>query len=266
MKLWHRREPTPEPHPALTRAAHAGLYDWLCRPPGLLLAEAEQAVFDRIVPDLFGYHVLQIGRMGTTDPMSGSRIHHRILLDIQTPRAGQSVPALHAEADALPFAADSIDVVLLPHVLEFEPRPHDALRESFRVLAPEGHLLLSVFNPSSLLGLSRLSRRHRRRPPWSGQFLILARLRDWLALLGFDVVDTHARFFAPPFRNAAVLGRLLRSERHLARVCPLLAGTHIVLARKRVFTLTRVRERWRPSKRLVTSGLAEPTARGMRLE
>lgn len=231
---------------------------WFRESPGHALAAAEKAVFDTIVPDLFGYHLLQIGGLGAQQPAENSRIHHRVLLDISG--AGNEV-TLRAEADALPFAADSIDVVLLPHVLEFEPRPHDALRETFRVLAAEGHLVLSVFSPTSMLGVWRLMRRHRRRAPWSGQFLTLPRIKDWLALLGFEVIATHARFFAPPFRNASILDRMLAGDRRLAEIVPYLAGSQVLLARKRVFTLTPLRPRWASRKRLVAGGLVEPTAR-----
>lgn len=263
MRLWGNASRACEPDTSRTRAAHAALQQWLSEPPGSLLAEAEAAVFETIVPDLFGYHLVQIGGLGRVDLTTSSRIHHHVTLDVAGAPVEQLRGGLRAEADALPFAADSIDVVLLPHVLEFEPRPHDALRESFRVLAPEGHLLLSVFNPSSALGLSRVFRRHRRRAPWSGQFLTLSRVKDWLALLGFDVVAAHGRFIAPPFRNAGVLRRALAADVRMSRLFPLLTGTNVLLARKRVFTLTPVRRRWAPRKRLVAGGLAEPTVREM---
>ena len=243
---------------ARTRAAHSAMQAWFREPPGSLLAGVEKAVFDRIVPDLFGYHLVQIGGLGELQPAANSRIHHRVRVDLGGNPADAS---LSAEADALPFASDSVDVVLLPHVLEFEPRPHDALRETFRILAAEGHLLVSVFNPTSLMGLWRVMRRHRRRAPWSGQFLTLPRIKDWLALLGFDVISSHARFFSPPFRNASVLGRLLASEERVNDLLPYLAASHVLLARKRVFTMTPLRPRWATRKRMVAGGLVEPTAR-----
>ena len=262
MRLWGRAARENGADTQRTRAAHAAFQQWLSGPSGALVAEAEASVFDGIVPDLFGYHLLQIGGLGAFDPAANSRIHHRMRLDVQGAATDVEGSRLQASADALPFAADSIDVVLLPHVLEFEPRPHDALREAFRVLAPEGHLLVSVFNPTSLLGLWRLMRRHRRRPPWNGQFLTLPRVKDWLALLGFDVVAAHGRcFVAPPFRNAALLRHVPRADGRMARLLPLLAGSNVLLARKRVFTLTPIRQRWAPRKRLVASGLAEPTTR-----
>ncbi len=54
---------------------------------------------------------------------------------------------------------DSIDLVFLPHTLEFSADPHQVLRETERVLIPEGRVIILGFNPLSSLGLWRLFRR-----------------------------------------------------------------------------------------------------------
>ena len=41
----------------------------------------------------------------------------------------------------------------MPHILEFADEPHQVLREVERVLVPEGHLVITGFNPASLWGL-----------------------------------------------------------------------------------------------------------------
>ena len=161
----------------------------------------------------------------------------------------------------MPIASDSVDVVLMPHVLEFESSPHDALRETFRVLVPGGHAVISVFNPLSMMGVWRVFRRHRRRAPWNGQFFTLSRLRDWLVLLGFDIVTTRPCFFAPPLRSASLVTRCLEAEPVCRRLFPYLAGVHVVLARKRVFAITPLRPKWDRPRRLLAGGLVEPTTR-----
>ena len=42
--------------------------------------------------------------------------------------ASPGPPDVLAEPQQLPIVSDSVDVVVLPHVLEFRPPPHDALR------------------------------------------------------------------------------------------------------------------------------------------
>ena len=55
----------------------------------------------------------------------------------------------------LPFSFDVFSTVVLPHVLERHRLPHQVLREAHRVLMPEGHIVLTGFNPRSFLGLQR---------------------------------------------------------------------------------------------------------------
>ena len=183
------------------------------------------------------------------------------LLQVDGESGQAGYPRLVASPDALPVASDSIDVLVLPHILEYAPRVHDALREAERVLLPEGHLLILGFNPWSLFGLWRLVVARRRRAPWKGQFFGLSRLKDWLALLGFDVISTDGYFFRPPLGSEGVMRRLVPLEKAGRRLWPYFAGAYLVVAKKRVTTLTPLRPRWRPHRHLVPVGVTEPSTR-----
>lgn len=61
--------------------------------------------------------------------------------------------ALYAEPLALPFAPQSLDLLVLPHALEASPDPHAVLREAERVLVPEGRVVIIGFNPLSAWGV-----------------------------------------------------------------------------------------------------------------
>ena len=52
----------------------------------------------------------------------------------------------------LPFEAQSVDLLVMPHTLEFTSDPHRLLREAERVLMPEGRLIILGFNSLSLWG------------------------------------------------------------------------------------------------------------------
>ena len=71
----------------------------------------------------------------------------------------QAKPRVICRYDELPFASQSIDLVALPHVLEFTDDPHEVLREVARVLMPEGRLIITGFNPLSLWGMRQGMRR-----------------------------------------------------------------------------------------------------------
>jgi len=239
------------------------LAEWFRGVPGRFVRAEERHQLDQLLPDLFGYHLASIGSVGDDEELLlTSRIPHHIIVDPDV--ADQDRSVVHGRADALPFSEGSIDVVLLLHALELEQDPHQVLREVSRVVVPEGHLVITGFNPWSLWGLWRLFRKRSGKLPWSGRFFSQTRIRDWLALIGFDTVETRCFFFRPPFGGEAIMVRSQFLERLGARWWPLLCGVYVIVARKRVSTLTPIRPRWRSRRHLLGArGVIEPTTRGV---
>ena len=75
------------------------------------------------VGNLFGYHCLQVGDLAGEDLLSASRILGRTIVDIDGGAPHDSYPLVRGAATALPIDSHAVDVVVLPHVLEFEPHP-----------------------------------------------------------------------------------------------------------------------------------------------
>ena len=67
------------------------LQRWFVQPPGSLLAEAEQAALKKSLPNLFGYHILQLGDPISADLLSSSRIAHRIVTSVASDRVAVSL-------------------------------------------------------------------------------------------------------------------------------------------------------------------------------
>lgn len=237
-------------NPASAPRDRLALRDWYASPPGEALAADLSRYLESVVPQLFGYHALRIGDLGPgRDPLEGSRIIHRIQLDLVPPSQ------VLAQPRALPIQADTLDLVVLSHVLEFCADPHAVLREVDRTLVPEGHVIVIGFNPLSFMGLRRLFAWNRGIAPWHGRYYTTLRIKDWLRLLGYDVVDCVRAGFRPPLRQAGLLRRLQVMEKLGARYWPFLGGAYVIVARKRIATLTPVRPRWRPHRR-AAAGLA----------
>ena len=242
--------------------ARRQLRRWYRSALGENLQQIEQGLLNQVLPNLFGYHLLQQGRPMEADLLSTSRIPHRIVMEDVPPLlrlAGEE--SFLGQSDLLPIASDSLDVILLPHTLEYGERPHEILREAERTLIPEGHLLILGFSPWSLFGLRRLFSGWRDHSPWCGHFYSTLRLKDWLALLGFDTVLVRHYFFRPPLQNDGIMRRLSVLERIGERFWPMLGGGYLLVAKKRVATLTPIKPRWRSRRSLVTVGTVEPTAR-----
>jgi SAM-dependent methyltransferase len=145
----------------------------------------------------------------------------------------------------LPLASQSVDMVALPHVLEFHPHPHDVLREVERVLMPEGQVVISGFNTVSLWRARQLFAGRHPDAPWDARFIGLLRLRDWLRVLGFELNGGTFGCYAPPFRQKPWLDRFEFMEKAGARWWPLLGGIYVVRAVKRVHGMRIVTPAWR---------------------
>jgi SAM-dependent methyltransferase len=221
---------------------------WLATPPGRYLLAWEAQRIDAAVVDVFGFHALQLG-LPELDALRANRMPHRWLacdgtdpacFDAEAP-APRAV-ALHCDFDALPFPNQSLDLVVLPHALEFAHDPHQTLREVERVLVPEGRVVILGFNPTSLWGLrQRLGRLRQglggRKPlflPRTGEFIGYWRLRDWLRLLSFEVEGGRFGCYRPPLASLRWLDRFAWVEDTGDRWWPVLGAVYFLIAVKRV--------------------------------
>ena len=252
----------------MTEGAIIQLPQWLRSPIGQVLLEWEQRHLDSAVADLFGFHALQLG-LPQLDALKVNRMPHRWLAvesavdedavaaagavdAAPEPTAAQRAPRVHVvpppalrcHFDALPFAAGTLDLVVLPHALELARDPHLTLREVERVLVPEGRAIIVGFNPASLWGLrQRLGRLRRRLAPRSsgelflphaGEFVGYRRLRDWLRLLSFEVEAGRFGCYVPPVRTSRWLARFAWMDRAGEHWWPVFGALYYIVAVKRV--------------------------------
>jgi SAM-dependent methyltransferase len=217
------------------------LSDWLETPQGQYLLQWEQAKFDLMVADIFGYHAVQIG-LPEHEFLRSNRVPLRFSCD----RAGEV--AVVSSAEALPLASASLDLVLLPHTLEFAEHPHQVLREVERVLVPDGSVIISCFNPLSLWGVRRLIAGRNGAYPWRGQWLTVRRIKDWLALLGFETQSGSFGCYAPPFTRAKWIERWRFMDKAGDRWWPICGGAYILQGVKRVHNMHLITPNWRDKR------------------
>jgi SAM-dependent methyltransferase len=170
------------------------LDDWFETPLGQYVLGKERAYLDDVTPDIFGYHALQLG-LPRADLLGESRIAHRMRIAVE------GDVAVRARGHELPIATASIDLAVLPHALEFASDPHALLREVDRVMMPEGRVVLLGFNPWSLWGIRHSFGLSGTSAPWNGHWVSLLRVKDWLALLGYDVSAGRLVCYAPPIAS-----------------------------------------------------------------
>jgi SAM-dependent methyltransferase len=223
-----------------------GLDAWLETPQGRYVMAWEIARIEGVVADVFGYNALQLG-LPQFDLLEGNRIPLRQKVG-ECNYAGAGRVDVFCDLRQLPFPAASVDLVVLPHVLEFGDDPHQILREVERVLIAEGQLVITGFNPFSLWGLRR------RLPgcpdgfPWNGDYLSPARLKDWLKLLSFELDRGAFGCYAPPFADERWLRRSHFMEAAGDRWWSFAGGVYLLRAVKRVHGMRLILPAWSPRR------------------
>ena len=235
--------------------------EWFDGPLGWRVLREEAALARLALDDVFGFELLQVGAWGPSPHLlEGARAQHTTLL---APELSPGV-TLCAPLQSLPFPSDSIDAIFLPHTLELVEDPYAVLREAERVLCADGCLMICGFNPFSGWGARRLFGQYFRRPafpPQTRRMLSERRLRDWMALLDFEVENVYGYLGPLPITRRPrkmADGSMVQGEYRTRR--PLTAGGYLLKARKRVQTLTLVRPR-RRVRQLVLVPAAEGTSK-----
>ncbi len=228
------------------------MQNWFESDIGQYVLEREQAWFDASSADIFGFNAMQLGQCHV-DFLRANRMPFRFTASIID---GQ----VQARPEELPFDSQCIDLIALPHLLEFSPSPHQLLREVERVLRPEGQLLLAGFNPLSLWGLKNRTGSGQSYP-WNGHFLQLARIKDWLSLLGFELLGGRMICYAPPLDHRGLLRRFRFMEVAGDRWWALGGGVYLLHAVKRVRGMRLIAPRWDEKSWLTKPVLLPPGSR-----
>ena len=234
--------------PAKTNREIIAPENWSELPMGDCLAMEIQHKLDEWCPFMFGYHLIKLGTLSSQLSCAASTIRHQCAIASEGAALG-----IIADVSELPIRSGSVDACLLAHTLDFSKDPHQILREIERVLTPDGWIIISGFNPHSLVGLGRWIPSLRQRQPWHARMFAPARIRDWLELLGFEMVQCELFGFSSFSGNS----RIHWWRENLGRdYVPYLASVYVLAARKRTVPLTLEPQRaWR-RKPIIVPGMA----------
>ncbi len=216
--------------------------EWLDSPLGRRVYTLECKLAGDALSQVFGWQLLQIGVWGRDNRLAdAARTQRKALISSESVEFYSSVGVIRSRLDGLPIASDSIDAVLMPHTLEQVSSPHEVLREVARILLADGQLILFGFRPFSTWGVRNLLAASGL-PPGTERYFSEHRIRDWLQLLGFEVIEARRYLFTLPFGSAEP-----RVQRFLentgSKLWPLFAGAYMLRARKRLYSVTPIRPR-----------------------
>ncbi len=160
--------------------------------------------------------------------------------------SGRPLSALGDEA-ALPFPDAFFDRILVVHGLEGADATRPLLRQLWRVLAPEGRLLLVAPNRTSLWAQLERSPFAIGRPFSRGELDRL--LRGAL----FEPLVWERSLYVPPLRGRSLVRTGMGWERLLRRISPGFFGVHLVEAGKTFYGAAPARiakpvQQWAPAR------------------
>ena len=151
---------------------------WLSEGAGVTLHDTERAICDELLPNYYGDVLLQAG-IPSVPIYQKSATRRQIMM-------GVSAGELIGNPGQLPFANESIDVLVAQHLLDVGARPQFLVQELARTILPMGRLIVIGFNPLSLWSCRRVlaAKRKGHQAQWG---LAPRRLLDWLNLLNFKI-------------------------------------------------------------------------------
>lgn len=219
------------------------LETWFSSSQGHYILEWEKERAGRIVEDIFGFYAIQYG-LPDINYLEKNRISNRYCISTHFSNSSKS-QGLIADPMFWPFPESSIDLVMLPHLLEFHACPRYILQEVARILRPEGQLVIIGFNPYSLWGLQSRFSTHRKPSPWNGRYLGVHRLKEWLGSLGLSIDRGNFGCYAPPLASYRRMARLGFLEKAGDRWWGFAGGVYIIRAIKRVHGLRLIHPGWK---------------------
>ncbi len=220
---------------------------WQELPDGNIILSAIEETLQPWWQKFFGYHLLKIGALSHEISCHASPIKHQISCCASRSSIGNQQDCtadIIGELDDLPLLDHSVDVCLLSHALEFSLDPHHIIREANRVIIPNGYLIITGFNPLSLAGLNRAIPYRRKQTPWNEHFFSPLRVKDWLHLMGFEILADERclhRSLAGKTREQGIANCW---RKFASSYLNSLGSVYIIIAKKRVLPLTPIKPKW----------------------
>ncbi|MBE8596798.1 class I SAM-dependent methyltransferase [Xenorhabdus sp. BG5] len=174
-------------------------------------------------PKIFGFHLVKIGNLSAEIDTRSCLVSHQVNIGLQ----GQNMDVI-TDPNYLPFATKSVDACLLAHMLTYSIDPHWLLREVDRIMIDDGWLVISGFNPMSILGFRKMIAPVYHRQSCRAQMFTMLRQLDWLRLLNYEIIH-HTNFHVLPWQSG---------NRFDSSCMSILGCLNVIIARKRTIPLT----------------------------
>lgn len=220
---------------------------------GQALQSLEASYLQSALKLTYNHKTLQVGRTGSeTLYIDTAFLADFVVVEPSPPLRHSNISRIVGAASELPIASESIDTLIIPHVIEFDCERHQILQEAERVLRPEGRLIVLCLNPLSIHGIIQYL--PHTASYWRTNFVTSRRLLDWLSLLKFDS-EYGAAF------SIASTNTILRPATLLERARAEISFAYTITAIKRRYSVIPFHSTWVPVPSLATEAMFERVER-----
>lgn len=211
---------------------------WLAQFPGTHILEIEKKLLTRIDAK----QTVLVGVPRQHSLLKSNVMPHPIVI---SPLINKHKDIQQIESDfyQLPIIPGSVDLIILPHTLEFIDNPHRLLIEACRLVKPEGDIIILGFNPFSLWGLKRYLIKNKN-TPWNGNVISASKVIKWLKLADFQLTNQEMLLFRPPLAKEKMFHNLHFLEWIGSRLLTPCGGIYALTAKAKMIPLTPIKLHW----------------------
>lgn len=222
--------------PAASRALSCN--NWTGQKFARYLLDSERECLRHLSEHVAGYRLMHLGITSEQCELDAFGQLHQFYVRPSTQRLAAQhkcySTSIESNYDQLPLPNAVVDVAILQHALEYSASPQGVLSEAARVLAPGGHLLLSVTNPMGPIGIAKLPMKmFSKRPEYQFYGLRKGRIKDWLALLNFQIIAMVDGAYSLPFEGLSSFKEDALWERTCRKINWPLGNFYLIHAVKR---------------------------------
>ena len=222
---------------------------WYQLPLGAEIKWLTEQAIARESHKFWGYHLVKLGELSSQVKLVECAIKHQV----KHTRFYQSDSSVVAKPHCLPYQSKSIDTFILSHELDFSHDPHGVLREVDRCIVSDGHLVISGFNPFSLAGVASLLPFKKQSLLHQARFFSAARVKDWLSLLGFEIISEQRLLFSELlFENTPKTAS--KTYQWCDKYLNWLNAVYVIVAKKRESPLSPIKLKWQQRPKFATVG------------
>lgn len=204
--------------------------------------------------------VLQLGMSQHLQLLNLKAFNHRIIAT-QSSQIASTKSMCRCAYHQLPFASETIDLVIAPHILEFEPNATEPiLAECWRVLAPDGYLVILTFNPWSFWRITERLLKRDSTLPQIPHFSHRQDVHSLLLSMDAEVIISKTFLFQPPASTQSSDLALTWFDQFGRIIFPSAGGINLLIATKKKIPLIAQKSNWSLESILSPKNFAEPTA------